>query len=250
VVEEFEYIAGTFPFIKEIFIEDDTFTIDRRRCRNICQKLIESHNRICWTANARADVDLETLKIMKQAGCRLLCVGVESGNQNILNNIKKGITIEQIRRFFKDTKKAGILVHGCFMVGNRGESRSTLQETLNFAKQLNPDTAQFFPLMIYPGTEDYKWAQQEKRLTTKDFSKWVTREGLHHCVVRLSDLSNSDLVNFCDKARQSFYLRPGYVIWKLRQILHRPSELKRTVKSFKVFVKYLFRGIFKESRWV
>ena len=107
MVEEFQYIAETFPFVKEIFIEDDTFTVDRSRCRQICQLLTEAKNKISWTANARADVDFETLKMMKAAGCRLLCVGVESGNQNILNNIKKGLALKRIRKFFKDAKKAG-----------------------------------------------------------------------------------------------------------------------------------------------
>jgi anaerobic magnesium-protoporphyrin IX monomethyl ester cyclase len=248
VVQEFQYIAETFPSVREIFIEDDTFTIERDRCREICQKLIESRNRISWTANARADVDFETLEIMKQAGCRLLCVGVESGNQHVLDTMRKGLSLERIRAFFRDAKKAGILIHGCFMVGNRGDDEGTLEETLRFAKELNPDTAQFFPLMIYPGTEAYHWAKQEGLILTEDFSQWVTNEGLHHSVVNLSGLSNADTVAFCDRARREFYLRPVYVISKLRQSLRHPSELRRTTKSLRTFLKYLLRGTFPESR--
>jgi len=250
VVEEFQYISETFTFVKEIFIEDDTFTVDRKRCREICQRLIEAKNRISWTANARADVDFETLRLMKRAGCRLLCVGVESGNQQVLNNIKKGITLGQIRSFFRNAKKAGILVHGCFLVGNKGDNEKTLAETLDFAKELNPDTAQFFPLMIYPGTEAYQWAKQENCVLTEDFSQWVTKEGLHNCVVQMSGLSNADLVAFCDRARREFYIRPAYFVWKLRQVLRHPSEFKRTAKSLKTFVKYLLRGTFSESHFV
>jgi radical SAM superfamily enzyme YgiQ (UPF0313 family) len=250
VVEEFQYIAETFPFVKEIFIEDDTFTVDRSRCREICQRLIETKNRISWTANARADVDFETLKLMKNAGCRLLCVGVESGNQKVLNNIKKGMSLGRIRRFFRDAKKAGVLLHGCFLVGNKGDNRQTLEETLQFAKELNPDTAQFFPLMIYPGTEAYRGAKEEGLVLTEDFSEWITEEGLHHCVVRLPGLTNADLVEFCDRARREFYLRPGYFAWKLRQIIRHPSEFKRTAKSLKTFVRYLLRGTFSESHFV
>lgn len=246
VVEEFQYISETFPFVREIFIEDDTFTIDRKRCREVCEKLIKTKNRIGWTANARADVDFETLRLMKEAGCRLLCVGVESGNQQVLNNIKKGMTLKRIRRFFRDAKRAGILIHGCFLVGNRGDDRQTLAQTLQFAKELNPDTAQFFPLMIYPGTEAYQWAKQENLMTTEDFSQWVTNEGLHNCVVSLPGMSNGDLVAFCDRARRQFYLRPAYFVWKLRQILRHPSELERTAKSLKTFVKHLFRGTSSE----
>jgi anaerobic magnesium-protoporphyrin IX monomethyl ester cyclase len=249
VVEEFEDMTSTSPYVKEVFIEDDTFTVDRDRCREICRRLIQAGSRISWTANARADVDFETLRLMKQAGCRLLCVGVESGNQQVLNNIKKGMSLKRIRSFFKAAKKAGILVHGCFLVGNKGDNKETLEETLDFAKELNPDTAQFFPLMVYPGTEAYQWAKEENCVLTEDFSKWVTEEGLHNCVVRMSDLSNADLVAFCDRARREFYLRPGYVVWKLRQVLCHPSELKRTAKSLKTFVKFLLRGTFPKPRW-
>lgn len=248
VVQEFRYIAEAFPYVKEVFIEDDTFTIDRNRCREICERLIESGNGLRWTANARPDVDLITLQMMKKAGCRLLCVGVESGNQKVLDNIKKGLSLEQIRRFIRDARKAGILIHGCFMVGNEGDNGETLQETLEFAKELNPDTAQFFPLMIYPGTEAYQWARKENLILTEDFSQWVTEEGLHHSVVNLSGLSNDDLVEFCDRARREFYLRPGYFIWKMRQVLRHPSELKRTAKSLRTFSKYLLRGTLPESR--
>jgi radical SAM superfamily enzyme YgiQ (UPF0313 family) len=242
VVAEFQFIAEAFPEVKEIFIEDDTFTIDRSRCRQICQMLIEANNKISWTANARADVDLETLKMMRAAGCRLVCVGVESGNQNVLNNIKKGLSLKRIRRFFGDAKKAGILVHGCFLVGNKGENHETLEQTLSFSKELNPDTAQFFPLMVYPGTEAYQWAEQENLIKCGDFSQWVTEEGLHNCVVEQPGLSSDDLVAFCDRARREFYLRPEYFIWKSRQVLRHPSEFKRTAKSMKTFFKHLFWG--------
>jgi len=248
VAQEFQYIAETFPFVKEIFIEDDTFTIDKNRCREISGMLIESNNRINWTANARADVDFETLEMMREAGCRLLCVGVESGNQRVLDNMKKGISLKRIRTFFRDAKRAGILIHGCFMVGNRGDNRGTLEGTLNFAKELNPDTAQFFPLMVYPGTEAYRWAKQENLILTEDFSQWVTHEGLHHSVVNLSGLSNADLVAFCDRARREFYLRPGYVTRKLKQVLRHPWELRRTAKSLRTFFRYLVRGTFPKSR--
>ncbi|UCG79929.1 MAG: hypothetical protein JSV60_08110, partial [Desulfobacterales bacterium] len=183
----------------------------------------------------------------KAAGCRLLCVGVESGNQNVLITMKKGLSLNRIRRFFKDAKRAGVLLHGCFLVGNRGENRQTLEETLDFAKALNPDTAQFFPLMIYPGTEAYNWAKGENLILTEDFSKWVTEEGLHNSVVERPGLSNADLVSFCDRARREFYLRPKYFISKSRQLLRHPSELKRTAKSMKTFFKYLLRGTFPEA---
>jgi radical SAM superfamily enzyme YgiQ (UPF0313 family) len=245
VFQEFQFITESFPSVKEIILEDDTFTINKKRCREICQKLIESNNKISWAANARADVDYETLRMMKAAGCRLLCVGVESGNQRVLDNIKKGISLHQIRKFFKDAKKAGILIHGCFMVGNRGDTMGTLSETLEFAKELNPDTAQFFPLMVYPGTEAYQWARQENLIQTDDFSHWITEEGLHNCVLHRPDLTSKDLVEFCDRARKEFYLRPTYLIRKLRQSVSHPSEFLRTLRSLKTFGRYLFKDTHK-----
>ncbi|MEK7376777.1 MAG: radical SAM protein, partial [Candidatus Margulisiibacteriota bacterium] len=189
VVEEFLYIQKEFPQVKEIFIEDDTLTLNRRRCREFSELMLKKGVKIPWTANSRADVDPETLKVMKAAGCRLLCVGVESGDQKILDNIQKGITLEKIHKFVKDARKAGILIHACFMAGNPGETKETLQKTLRFAKELSTDTAQFFPLMVYPGTKAYWWAKENGYLTTQNYSEWLTDKGLHNCVVSTPELS-------------------------------------------------------------
>ena len=244
IAEEFEYIRTELRQVREVFLEDDTFTINVERCRAVCELLIKKRLKLTWTANARCDVDLDTLKLMKAAGCRLLCVGVESGSQQILDNIKKGITLERIRAFVRDAKKARILVHACMIVGNAGETPETLQQTLDFAKELSPDTAQFFPLMVYPGTEAYEVAKRENWLSTEDFSQWVTDDGLHYCVVSRPGLTNEDLVNFCDRARREFYLRPSYILSKARQCLTSFSEARRTLKSFRTFARYLWGGTF------
>lgn len=134
VVDEFQWISENLPYVKDIMLEDDTFTADRKRTRDICQEIIDRDLDVTFTSNARADVDLDTLKIMKKAGAREVCVGVESGNQQILNNVKKGTTVQGIRKFMKDIKQTGILVHGCFMLGNYGETKETIKETIQFAK--------------------------------------------------------------------------------------------------------------------
>ena len=126
--------------------------------------------------------------------------------------------------------------------------KKTLEETLEFAKGLNTDTAQFFPLMVYPGTAAYDWAKTEGYLTTEDFDCWLTSDGLHDCVVEKPDLSNAYLVEFCDRARREFYLRPRYMLFKLRQVMFRPDEAKRTFKSLKKFWRYLFLGSFKTGK--
>jgi radical SAM superfamily enzyme YgiQ (UPF0313 family) len=242
VAEEFAYIYKNFPDIKEIMIEDDTLTLNKKRCRHLAELLIKRGlNTIPWSANSRADVDYATISLMKKAGCRLFCVGYESGDQTILNNIKKGTTLDKIRQFSRDAKRAGIMVHGCFMVGNRGETKETLKKTLDFALKLNPDTAQFFPIMVYPGTEDYEWMKEKGFLTSEDYSKWVTEEGLHNSVVSNPEFTYQTLVNFCDYARRKFYLRPTYIFSKMVQSISNPKEAKRNLKAFKTFFKHLMR---------
>ncbi len=248
VLDEWEYVEKNFAGVKELFIEDDTMTLNKERCQKLMQRKIERGIRIGFTANSRADVDYETLKWLKKGGCRLLCVGFESGNQDILDNMRKNLKLDQSRQFAKDAKKAGIMIHGCFLVGLPGETKETLEETLEFAKGLNTDTAQFFPLMVYPGTAAYDWAKTEGYLTTEDFDCWLTSDGLHDCVVEKPDLSNAYLVEFCDRARREFYLRPRYMLFKLRQVMFRPDEAKRTFKSLKKFWRYLFLGSFKTGK--
>ena len=106
----------------------------------------------------------EGAKLMKAAGCHLITIGFESANQKILNNLHKGITVEQIKEFVRSSKKARLLVHGCFIAGNPGETKTTLKENLELAKKLNCDSMQFYPLIVYPGTEAYNWAKENNYL--------------------------------------------------------------------------------------
>lgn len=241
VLDEFEYILDNFTEVKSIGIEDDTFTANPTRVIEICKALIDRriNKRISWWANARVNLDLDVMKLMKKAGCRLVIPGFESGCQEILEGMNKGISIEQSFRFMKDAKKAGLLVHGCFMVGNPGETQETMEKTLEFAKKLNPDTAQFFPLIPYPGTRAYQWAKSDAFLVEEDFSRWVTEEGLHKCVIRTKDLTPQKILAFCDRARREFYLRPAYLTQKLWQSICSFQEARRNLKSFKVLAKHL-----------
>ena len=247
VVAELEYIQSAFPEAKSVFFEDDTLTANPTRCRELADLIQQKNITIPWTANARADVDLETLQHLKRGGCRQLCVGFESGNQDILNRMRKGLTIDRAKQFMANAKKVGILVHGCFMAGNPGETKETLQQTLQYAKELNPDTVQFYPVMVYPGTEAYQWYKDQKYLTTEDYRQWLTGEGLHNCVINIPGITNRELVEFCDDARRQFYLRPRYVYYKLKQMITHPREIRRTLKSFRSFAKYLFRGSLKSD---
>jgi len=242
IVEEFAYIRGNFPHVKEIMIEDDTLTADKKRCAQLSRALIaKGLAAIPWSANARADLDYDTMRLMKAAGCRLFCVGFESGDQTILDNIKKGTKLDVIKRFVKDAKRAGIMIHGCFMVGNRGETRETLETTLRFAKLLNPDTAQFYPIMVYPGTADYAHFEEKGWIVSRNFREWITADGLHSSTVSNPDLPYEELVSFCNRARKRFYLRPRYILFKIMQGIRNPAEAKRTLKAFSTFRGYLFK---------
>jgi anaerobic magnesium-protoporphyrin IX monomethyl ester cyclase len=240
VAAEFEYIQRELPQVKEIFIEDDTLTVDQRRSIALSQELIRRGNRLPFTANSRADITYETLKNLHQAGLRLVCVGFESGDQKILDNIKKKITIEQIFKFRESAQRADVLIHGCFMAGNPGETHQTLQKTLDLAKKLNPDTAQFFPIMVYPGTEAYDWAKNNHYMQSEDFSEWLTDQGLHRTIVENPGLPAIDIVDWCDQARRSFYLRPRFIFEKVLEIIRHPKEIGRIIKAFRTFIPYLF----------
>lgn len=242
VAKEFAYIGDNFPQVKEIMIEDDTLTVNKKHALRFAEELIKIDNKIAWSANSRADVaDTALLKKLRQSGCRLFCVGYESGNQEILNNMKKNLKIEDAIEFSRAARKAGIMVHGCFMVGNPGETEETMEKTLEYAKALNPDTAQFYPIMVYPGTEAYEWAKKNNYLICNDYNEWITPEGLHSSVVEMPHLPAKLLVNFCNQARREFYLRPKYLIMKLKQVFTHPAEFKRNIKGAKKLFKYLLK---------
>jgi len=243
IVEEFKYIEKELPQVKEVLIDDDTFSFDQEHTKRFCELMIEKQIKIPWTVECRANLTYETMVLMKKAGCRLIVIGFESADNEILKNVKKGITIDRMRKFVEEAKKANIMIHSCFMAGNQGETKETLMKSLRFAQEINADTFQFFPLMVYPGTEAYAWAKNNGYLLTEDYSKWLTAEGLHNCVVSTPELSANELVSFCDHARRKYYLSPKYLAYKSLQMIKNPSEIKKTLKSAKTFAKYLFKKI-------
>lgn len=250
VADEFDFIARELPQVKTIMLEDDTFIIDKDRTLELAEELIKRGNKLPFDSNCRADVkaDVTFFKKLKKAGARLFCVGFEAGNNDVLKHIKKNLNLNLTEQFMDNTKKAGIMVHGCFMVGNLNETQETMQQTLDMAKKLMPDTAQFFPIMVYPGTAAYEEAKQRGLLSTEDYSNWLTTDGLHNSVVNLPNLTHKDLVDFCDRARREFYLNPKYLARKAVQSLTSVSELQRNLKGFKTLAKYLVKGSFGESK--
>lgn len=239
VADELEYIENNLD-VKEVMFEDATFSAayTKDRVREICKEIIKRKIEIGWVANSRADVDYETLNLMKKAGCRELCVGFESAEQAVLNGIPKGLVLRQSRKFMEAANNAGIVVHGCFILGLPGETKETVEKTIDFALELDPETIQVFPMMVYPGTPAFKWAEKNGFLRTKDWSKWIKNDGTHNCMIIRPELTSKYLVEKCDEALKKFYLRRGKII-ELIFSLKSLSDLERFYRGFKVFIKYL-----------
>ena len=243
VVDELEYIVEELPQVKETFIEDDTFTIDTERTEAICREIKDRKLKITWSCNARANLDYETMKLMKEAGCRLLDVGYESGSDEILKNIKKGIPTSRMYQFASDARRAGLMVLGDFVFGFPGETKETAERTIAFAKELAPNMAQFAVAAPVPGTEFHKWAEENLFLLTDDLEKSVDGNGFQKCIVSYPEFTNEDVEKYVDKALKKYYLSPSYVPIALRNILRRNGlhELAGMIKSARTFFKYLRR---------
>lgn len=240
-VEEMEYIENNMG-VEEVFIEDDTFTIDKQRVRKICRLMIRKKLRIIWSANVRADVDLETMKLMKRAGARLLVVGYESGSQRVLNTIKKGIAISMSRKFAENAKKVGLRVFGCWMIGLPGDTRESILETWKLAKELDSDMVFFQQAVPFPGTEMYEWAKKKRYLVTEDFSKWLDENGRLGFLLDYPWLSAEEIKYWRDKLMKSFYLSPKYLLKTLIRNME-PHEMIRVLRSAKEFLGFLLKEV-------
>lgn len=229
VVDEIEHLKNEYK-IKEYYFDDDTFTINPQRVAKICDEIIRRKINLPFDCLARVDtVSPEILKKMAEAGCRIIRYGVESASPKILENIKKGITVEQIKFAFKETKKAGIKTHATIMFGLPGETKETIKETIKFVLELNPDYAQFPVVIPYPGTELYQEALEKGWLTTDN---WADFEAFDHSVLEYPHLKSQEIVWGAQMAQQKFYLRPSYIIkkaLKVRSLGEIPQLIKGAV---------------------
>jgi hopanoid biosynthesis associated radical SAM protein HpnJ len=222
VAREVQQALQLFPQAKEFFFDDDTFNIRKDRVLDVCSKLKPLAFR--WSCTARVNSDYETLKAMADAGARLFIVGFESGDPQILKNIKKGATVEQAREFTKNCKKVGIRIHGDFIIGLPGETRETIQRTLDFAKELDCETIQVSIAHAYAGTELYT------QLSGKDFmsSEAVADSGGHQLPhIAYPGLPQEEMMAAVNRFYDSYYFRPR-VAWRIvRDSLWDSHERKR-----------------------
>ncbi len=243
VLDELEYIKRELPEVKDVRLEDDTFTVEQERIRQFCRGIKKRKLKINWTCQARADLDYETLKMMKGAGCWLIVVGYESGNDEILKRIHKGITTEQAQRFTRDAKRAGLMILGDFIIGLPGETKETAQKTIEFAKKLKPNLLQVAVAMPIPGTQFYSWARDNNYLLTENMEEAIDEQGYQKCIISYPDLPAKEIEKCVDKALKAYYLSPGFIPIALSNILRRNGmhELRVMLRSARLFFKYLRR---------
>lgn len=244
VVDELEYISKELPEVREIFIEDDTFTVNKKRILDVCSEIKERDLNITWSCNSRANLDYESMKAMKIAGCRLLDVGYESGNNQLLKNMKKRITTAESKQFTKDAKKAGLMILADFIIGMPGETKATAEQTIRFAKEIKPNIVQFSVATPIPGTEFHDIASKNGYLLVDDTEKSLDSEGFQKCIISYPDFTQEDIEYYVDKALKSYYLTPAYVPVAFSNIMRKDGvhELKNMAMSAKGFFKYLSRG--------
>lgn len=234
VYQEVKWIMENIPGVREISFDDDTFSADRRHAREVAEKLKPLG--ISWTINARANCDFETLRIMREAGLRHVVVGFETGNDQILKNIKKGITKAQAIEFTKNCKKLGLSVHGAFIMGLPGETRETIQETIEFAKAMDLNSIQASLASPYPGTEFYELCKKEGWISTDSF---LDDTGHQTCVISYPNLSSKEIFDAVELFYNKFYFRPKYIARSILKMLTNSGERKKLLKEGKQYLEYM-----------
>ena len=240
VLAEAALARRLFPQMKELFFDDDTFTDDRPRAEAIARGLGQLG--ITWSCNAKANVPRDTLKVLKDNGLRLLLVGYESGNQQILINIKKGLRVDRARQFAADCRELGITVHGTFILGLPGETRETIQETIRFAREVNPHTLQVSVAAPYPGTELYRQAVENGWLPDDDDgATLVSERGTQLAALSYPHLEHTEILESVDAFYRRFYFRAGKIAEMSAEMFRTPGMAARRLREGGEFVRFLNR---------
>jgi hopanoid biosynthesis associated radical SAM protein HpnJ len=240
VLEEAALARQLFPRMKELFFDDDTLTDDRPRTEAIARGLGKLG--ITWSCNAKANVPRETLQVMKDNGLRLLLVGYESGNQRILINIKKGVRVERAKRFAADCRELGITVHGTFIIGLPGETSDTIQETIRFARDVNPHSIQVSVAAPYPGTELYRQARENGWLPeAEDGAALVGEDGTQLAALSYPGLGHTEILESADLLYKRFYFRASKIAEMSAEMARHPEMAGRRMREGREFFQYLGR---------
>jgi hopanoid biosynthesis associated radical SAM protein HpnJ len=237
VLEEVRWIKEHMPEVKEIMFDDDTFTDFRPRAEEIARGL--GRLGVTWSCNAKANVPYETLKVMKDNGLRLLLVGYESGNDQILHNIKKGLRTDIARRFTQDCRKLGITIHGTFILGLPGETRATIEETIRFAQEINPHTIQVSLAAPYPGTTLYRQAVQNGWLEENEAMNLVNEKGVQLAQISYPHLHKDEIFHAVERFYRRFYFRPSKIAELVAEMMTSWDMTKRRLREGVEFFRFL-----------
>ena len=237
VIEEVKWIRDNMPEVKEIMFDDDTFTDFRPRAEEIARGMGKLG--VTWSCNAKANVPFSTLKIMKENGLRLLLVGYESGDDQILLNIKKGLRTDIARRFTADCRKLGIIIHGTFILGLPGETRETIEKTIKYAKEINPHTIQVSLAAPYPGTTLYKQAIENGWLGDHKVINLVNASGVQLAAISYPHLSKEEIYHGVEVFYKRFYFRPSKIWEIVREMMGSWEMTKRRLREGVEFFHFL-----------
>jgi anaerobic magnesium-protoporphyrin IX monomethyl ester cyclase len=234
VVDELEYLQKTFGAYKFTFY-DDAFTVDQARTAEICEEIKRRKLKIEWDCETRVDmVTKELLKNMKEAGCMGVWYGVESGSQQVLDAMRKGITLAKTVRAFKWTKEVGLVAVAGVVLGFPGETKETIWETIKFVERLNPNDVGYYIATPYPGTPLYEHVVKDGLLKITDFDKFDTATP----VFDMGTMTAHELRDIRERAFERFYLRPSYFfsmigtgrVWSFAIIRTILAHFRRAVK--------------------
>jgi radical SAM superfamily enzyme YgiQ (UPF0313 family) len=246
VVGEMEYLVRKHG-VDDIYFDDDTMTIDRERLLKICRLIQERDLDVHWIAMGRVDnMDEELLAEMLKAGCDNLYLGVESGSEEILKGLKKGVSLAQVERAFRMARRAGVRTQAFFMLGGPGETKETLKQTIDFAVRLDPDNAQFSAAVPYPGTEMYEESLRKGYLRARTWEDYAARD----IVLETEALSRLDLEKARLEAYRRFYLRPRFVLRTAMRLtsLREIRRVYRGTLSILSRLVYFSRNVRRKTR--
>jgi len=239
VIAEVQWINENMPEVKEIMFDDDTFTDSSNLPRVEAIAKGMGALGMTWSCNAKANVPYATLKVMKDNGLRLLLVGYESGDDQILLNIKKGLRTDIARRFTADCRKLGILIHGTFILGLPGETAATIEKTIEFAKEINPHTIQVSLAAPYPGTTLYKQAVANGWLKENEDINLVNDKGVQLAAISYPHLSKEQIFHSMEVFYKRFYFRPGKIWEIVKEMLTSWDMLTRRLREGMEFFRFL-----------
>ena len=237
VADEMAYMKKLFPQVKEFFFDDDTFTANLPRARDIAGKLAPLG--LTWSCNSRANLDYDTIKSFKDSGLRLFLVGYESGNDDILTRIKKGVTMDEMRRFTKACHAAGVVIHGTFILGLPVETRQSIENTIRFAQELDVFSIQVSLAAPYPGTELYDMAKLNGWFSQKDKTDIVHQDGFQQSALEYPELSKEEIFEAVDRFYRAYYLRPKPILRIIKTMLEDKDVFVRRCREGYEFFKSL-----------